>query len=558
MSIRTNLALQAVLVICCWSAFAEGADEDPTAVVQQAYAMQQSGDYKGAAEAYRRFLKVRPDEVGAHSNLGVVLTKLGRYDEAIEEYQAAEKLLPGDPRIAVNLALAFEKSGRLPEAEQKLEALHVSAPQESQVTTLLADTYLQAGENQKVVQLLQPLEEKAHDDLAVAYLLGTALIRQKRISEGQVLLDRILKNGDTAEARFLLGMQMYEAGDYPASVKQFAAAQEVNAKLPELQAYYGEALLTTGDADGAAAAFRRELEENPNNFAANLGLGQILIVRKALSEAEPFLRKASLTRPQSGSATLSLGECLRRENALAEARRLLEEAVKAMPNSSEAHAELALVYTGLRLDADAHREQAIAEQLRRQVEATASSAGPKRNELAPDFTLSNVATGKSVSLHEYLGKSPVVLVFGSYSCPNFRGSAAALKKLQAKYGERAPFLLIYIREAHAQGDWQSTRNERENVTVSQPRTLAEKQNNAVMCSRTLHLPFEALLDGMDNRVETAYGAWPSHAYVVDRSGRVRYSTRLTEVDLSVADMEAALQDAIGQTDKIQSTLRSAH
>jgi tetratricopeptide (TPR) repeat protein len=465
--------------------------DDPMALVQHAYQLQQSGDYAASAEAYRAFLKLRPDEVGAHSNLGVVLTRLGRYDEAIREYETAEKLLPNDARISVNLALAYEKSGRLPEATAKLSALHDAAPRENQVTMLLADACLQGGDYARVVQLLQPLEQQSPDDLALAYLLGTALIRQQRISEGQVLLDRILKNGDSAEARFLLGMQMFESGDYPASVKQFAAASEANPKLPDLQAYYGQALLTTGDADGASAAFAKELEQNPNSFVANLGLGQILTVRKRFSQAAPLLRQALLVRPQSEEAKQALSECLRGEGKLAEARPL-----------------------------------------------------PQRPATAPDFTLPDVATGKKVSLSQFRGKSPVVLIFGSYTCPNFRASADALKKLQAKYGAKAPFLLIYIREAHADGDWQSTRNEREGVSLPQAHLLSEKQDHAAMCSRALHLPFQALLDGMDNQVEAAYNAWPSRAFVVARDGRVLYSTHLTELDFSPEAMAQAIQDAL--------------
>jgi hypothetical protein len=149
-----------------------------------------------------------------------------------------------------------------------------------------------------------------------------------------------------------------------------------------------------------------------------------------------------------------------------------------------------------------------------------------------------------VSLSSFHGKSPVVLIFGSYTCPNFRSSAGALKALQAKYGAQAPFLLIYIREAHGAGDWQSTRNERDGVDLPQATKLTDKQDHAVMCSRTLHLPFPALLDGLDNKVEMAYGAWPSRAFVVDRDGRVRYTTRLTELDFSAADMDAALRAAL--------------
>ncbi len=529
--------------LLCALIFWLAADEDPMAIVQRAYQLQQSGDYAASADAYRAFLKLRPDEVGAHSNLGVVLTKLGRYDEAILEYEAAEKLLPGDARIEMNLALAYEKSGRLPEATRKLEAIHATAPQELQISMLLADAYLQAGENNRVIELLQPLELQAPGDLAVAYLLGTSLIRAKRIAEGQVLLDQILRNGDSAEARFLLGTQMYESGDFPAAVKQFASASEVNPKLPELQAYYGQALLTTGDPDGAGAAFRLELQQNRNNYAANLGLGQILTVRKSFSEAEPLLRRALLTRPQSGEAMLALGQCLSKEGKWGEARPPLQAAAKALPNSAEAHAELATVDAHLQLKQEALRERSAASHLRALAEAQSPASGPKRNELAPDFTLPDVATGKNISLRDFRGVSPVVLIFGSYTCPNFRSSAGALKALEAKYGAQAHFLLIYIREAHAAGDWQSTRNEREGVALPQAQALAEKQNHAVMCSRTLHLPFQALLDGLDNKVESAYGAWPSRAFVIGVDGRVRYSTRLTELDFSVNDMETALRSA---------------
>jgi len=98
-------------------------------------------------------------------------------------------------------------------------------------------------------------------------------------------------------------------------------------------------------------------------------------------------------------------------------------------------------------------------------EAGGASAGlyadkwlPSLSEPAADFTLPDVVTSKNVSLHDFRGKTPVVLVFGSYTCPNFRSSAEALKALQVKYGAKAQFLLVYIREAHADGDWQSTRN----------------------------------------------------------------------------------------------------
>ena len=116
--------------------------------------------------------------------------------------------------------------------------------------------------------------------------------------------------------------------------------------------------------------------------------------------------------------------------------------------------------------------------------------------------------------------------------------------MHLKYSAKAQFLLVYIREAHANGDWQSTRNEREGVNLPQAQGLAEKQDHAVMCTRSLHLPFEALLDGLDNKVEAAFAGWPSRAFVIGVDGRVLYSTHLTELDFSRAEMERVLQTAI--------------
>ena len=75
---------------------------------------------------------------------------------------------------------------------------------------LLADCELRLGENKKVIELLAPLEKESPDDKALIYLLGTALIRDKQPARGQVLVDRILRDGDSAEARLLMGSDQDE------------------------------------------------------------------------------------------------------------------------------------------------------------------------------------------------------------------------------------------------------------------------------------------------------------------------------------------------------------
>jgi tetratricopeptide (TPR) repeat protein len=516
--------------------------DDPVSIARRAWQLEQAGDYAAAADAYRAFLRLRPDEAVVHSNLGTVLVKLGRYDEAIVEYQKAEKLATGDPSTGMNLALVYRKSGRVREAYDRFAKLHSKNPEEKQTTMLLAECGLQLGDYRRVIELLQPLERKDPADLATAYMLATALIREQRINEGRGLLDRIVRTGDSAEARFLLGTLSFESGDYPSAVKELARAIEINPGLPQLQTFYGLALLNTGDPEGAAAAFRAELEENPDEYAPNLALGQILIASKKYDQALPLIEKALLSQPGSIEAQLALGECLSGTGKLEEARKHLEAVTEAVPASLEAHRELLSVYTRLQMAPEAATERGRVSRLER--DAAAMEGGPQIDSLAPDFKLPQLAREGQVQLSSFRGKTPVVLIFGSYSCPNFRSAADALNAWFQRYGRQVRFLLVYIREAHADGDWQSTRNVREGITVAPAGTMQDREEHALMCKRELHVNFDTLVDSMDGGAEAAYAAWPSRAFVIGRDGRIRYSTRLTQQDFRAEEMEEALQEAI--------------
>jgi type I thyroxine 5'-deiodinase len=106
--------------------------------------------------------------------------------------------------------------------------------------------------------------------------------------------------------------------------------------------------------------------------------------------------------------------------------------------------------------------------------------------------------------------------------------------------------LVYIREAHGNTGWQSTRNERDRVDMADAANMDDKQQHAAFCTRKLNMKFPAVVDGMDGKVERAYSAWPSRAFVLDKNGRIIYSTRLTELDFHASEMEAAVNNAAAQ------------
>src|SRR5215510_10438052 len=176
---------------------------NPQELLKEAISLHQAGKLGQAIADYRLFLEQYPNMAQVRSDLGAALAGAGRYEEAITEYQRALKLKPL-PEVRLNLALAYYKSGKVSQAVEELNQVRKEMPTELRPSLLLADCYLRLGENKKVIELLSPVQQANKDDLAIVYMLKTALVRDRQADKKQVLIDRILKNGDSAEAHLLL------------------------------------------------------------------------------------------------------------------------------------------------------------------------------------------------------------------------------------------------------------------------------------------------------------------------------------------------------------------
>jgi tetratricopeptide (TPR) repeat protein len=229
---------------------------------------------------------------------------------------------------------------------------------------LLADCYLRSGENKNVIDLLKPLRRVDPENAAVAYMLGTALVRDGQSAEGQVVIDQILKLGDSAEARLLMGTTKLGVNDFSGAVADLKRSVELNPDLPDAHAYYGLALLGTGDQQSARTAFQRELEINPNNFEANLRLGFLLRTDEDYTKAVSYLQRALDVRPGDFGARFQIASVELAQGQNEKAETDLTSILRQAPNFTEAHVTLATLYYREKRKADGDRERALAERLR--------------------------------------------------------------------------------------------------------------------------------------------------------------------------------------------------
>jgi tetratricopeptide (TPR) repeat protein len=233
------------------------------------------------------------------------------------------------------------------------------------------------GEYQKAIVLLSPLEKDNTDDPGFNYLLGSALVRGGQPARGGALIDRILRNGDSAEARLLLGTTKLFALDYAGALPDLKKAVELNPRLPEGHSYYGQALLSTGDPTGAGTEFRAELEMNPTDFMANLQLGVLAKEDQNYAEASRYFERALKCRPGDPGVRYQAATIDLALDKVEEARLELEKLVKESPQFTEAHVSLATVYYRLKRKPEGDRERAIVQKLLAEQQAKQPGVNPK-------------------------------------------------------------------------------------------------------------------------------------------------------------------------------------
>jgi tetratricopeptide (TPR) repeat protein len=337
---------------------------------ERATQLHQSGKLEEAVRGYQAILATHPNRADVRSNLGAAYARLGRYEEAIEQYRQALALDARNQAIRFNLALAYYKSASFTEAAGELTRFLAAAPadlpERANAVLVLADCQVRLGEYKKAIESLTPLADAAPDspnNRAVAYLLGNALIGDGQLEKGQLLIDRVFRDDDSAEARLLMGSILLLMDDGPGAIKELERALALNPKLPSLRAWHGRALMRMGDTEKAKAEFKSELADNPNDFDANLYMGVLLRQDKLFEEAFVYLSRAAQLRPREQYARYHLGAVLAGLGKPNDARPLLEGVAKEHPDFVEARALLASVYYRLNRKEDGDRERAVVQRL---------------------------------------------------------------------------------------------------------------------------------------------------------------------------------------------------
>ena len=160
--------------------------------------------------------------------------------------------------------------------------------------------------------------------------------------------------------------------------------------------------------------------------------------------------------------------------------------------------------------------------------------GPHVGQPAPNFKLRTIDGKSTVELANLVGKKPVVLVFGNYTCGPFCSSYPAIEPVYQRFQSDATFLMIYVREAHPADGWSM------GLDIKQPTTFAERLSVAEQFCKKVTPSLPVLVDEINDPAGHAYSGMPSRLYVIDTKGTVTYKSGRGPFGFKVGEMEQAL------------------
>jgi tetratricopeptide (TPR) repeat protein len=339
--------------------------QSPTAVDKSfdaARSLQQAQKWTEAEQAYRAHIKRYGASAEALANLGAVLTRQEKFREAIATYQQALRAAPQLTPIHLNLGLALMKSGNPAAAVESFTAFLAKNPDNRQTRQLRALALLDAGKNAEAVSDYQALLPS--DDITIRLGLASALARSGKADEARSTLEPLLAS-DSPDVQFIYGQALFEEGSYVKALEVLQQVQKAKPDMPQLGFYLGAIYWRQQQKDEAIAAWRKELDANPEAFQANYTLGAALAFGgpETSAAAEKYLRKALQLRPQHPQTLYQLGKILWTRSRSPEAVTFLERAVKTQPDYREAHYLLGTFYRALGRTPEAQREFATVKKL---------------------------------------------------------------------------------------------------------------------------------------------------------------------------------------------------
>jgi tetratricopeptide (TPR) repeat protein len=392
----------------------------------------------------------QPKSAEASGRLGMVLHAHTFYQPAALAYRRAVRLAPNDFRWRYYLALCLEKNGQLDEAVASITAGLRIRPEYAPAILKRAELLLKLGRFPKSAAVLEPFLAKNTGSPLALYFLGRVKFAQGDFAAADNLYRRATQAWPAfGSAWFGLGETGKRLGRSAEAEKDYQLAETYKDGYPPAadELFLQMARLATGietrlaeaknlvnkrEFDQASSIYKEVLQQYPDNLDALVNLLYMALYPNQATpeEVEDLYQRARTANPRLPEVYLYHGTALAAEGKYDEAVAEIEKAIQLKPNNAEAHAWLADVRERQHRPADAIEQYRIA------------------IEQQPDFRVARLELAKNLL---YAGRSreaiPVLIPALQVEDQNTPVAMMFLVQAYVNLGDRAT-ARKYLEQAH--------------------------------------------------------------------------------------------------------------
>jgi tetratricopeptide (TPR) repeat protein/serine/threonine protein kinase len=266
-------------------------------------------DATAAVAAYRKAIRLKPDDVRPLHNLTLVLLQRGARAEAVDACRKFIAQNPGIPQGHYELGCALHAAGKTGDAVAAFRRSIALGP----------DHW--------------------------AYMkLGSALREMGELDEAVVVLRRAVALAPVhAPSHFHLGLALKDQGRIDEAVAANRTSIALSPYVAESYVNLAMVLASKGEFDEAAALLRKATELDPRLFQAHLNLGHVLLSMKRPEDAVAAFQKAIELSPTEAVGHYNLGVALRESGRIDEAVAAYRKAIESAPDDPDFYVALAAV-----------------------------------------------------------------------------------------------------------------------------------------------------------------------------------------------------------------------
>jgi tetratricopeptide (TPR) repeat protein len=303
------------VILCGVLTLGQAQSADVAAEFARATQAMREGKLDEAGAGFTAVVKRSPGFAEAYFNLGLLRQEQGRYEDAIPSFQKALTLQPGLHGANLFLGIAEFRLNHLDKAGSAVQKETVASPRDANAWMWLGVVRLAQDRAEEAADALDRAAKLKPDDQDILYHRGRAHLlvsknsyaRMFKINTHSWLVHRVMAQADA------------EADRHADAIAEYEAAIKLAPTQPGLHEELGSEYRNANKIVEAEAAFRRELEIDPNNVLATYKLGAIEVEKGDGAKGKELIEAAQREKPGLVHLDYNLGraEMLLGNNAAA-------------------------------------------------------------------------------------------------------------------------------------------------------------------------------------------------------------------------------------------------